>query len=257
MEENMHKKNKGTTNKLGKIYVLGLILVCGFLLTSVDDCENMEFAEQQYAREQAALAGQQKTKTGSGSSGTQAVASNATASGSQSETEASASGTGSQPASGTETASGTQDQAGETTPAGTQPVVTGSTGSNYVTSIFGKTWKLTELHFSDKTVVLNRGELSADQADIFTLAMDNASVSGKAAPNRYFGPYQAGANNALSFQPLATTMMAAIFTDPQKITEPEYLQYLGKVKSWKINQNKLELTGTDAANKPLTMVFSN
>ena len=278
----MNKKNKVSFNKFGKIYVFGIMLVCGLLLTSVDDCENMELMEQQYAREQAAQAEQakaakaeqeklassgksdsqspQKQTTSGTQQGSQAAsgdktassasqpASGSTSSGTQAATD---SGSGTQPA-----ASGTQAPSGGTTPAGTQPAAA-STGANYVTSISGKAWKLTELRFSDRTVALNRGELNADQADIFTITVDNERVSGKAAPNRYFGPYQAGANNALTIQPVANTMMAAIFTDPQKITEQQYLQYLTKVKSWKVNQNKLELTSTDAANKPVTMVFSN
>jgi hypothetical protein len=52
-------------------------------------------------------------------------------------------------------------------------------------------------------------------------------------------------------------MMALIVTDPQRITEPQYFQYLGKVKSWIVNQNRLELTSADATNKTVIMVFSN
>ena len=201
------------------------------------------------------------------SSGTQASSGDTTpASGTQT-----ASGTGSTgTTSGTQAgATGTQASTGSTTPAsGTQAVsggtvapsqgaVTGSTGANYIASISGKSWKLTELRFTDRTVTLNRNELPADQADIFTLNIDNERISGRAAPNRYMTSYQAGANNALTIQPIASTMMALIVIDPQRIQEPEYFLYLGKVKSWKINQNKLELTTTDTANRALVMVFSN
>ena len=151
--------------------------------------------------------------------------------------------------------SGTQAGTGGSTVA-PQGSATGSTGAEYITSISGKSWKLTELRFTDRTVTLNRSELTRDQADFFTLTIDNERVSGRAAPNRYFTSYKAGADNSLTIQPIASTMMALIVTDPQRIQEPQYLQYLGKVKSWKINQNKLELTTTDAANRTLIMVFS-
>ena len=194
----------------------------------------------------------------SGTSGTQTPASGTTASsGSQTGTGGTSAASGTQStASGTTTASGTQAAAGGTgTPS--QGGTTGSTGANYVTSISGKNWKLGELRFTDRIVTLNRNELAADQADFFTLTIDNERISGRAAPNRYMTSYQAGANNALTIQPIASTMMALIVSDPQRIQEPEYFQYLGKVKSWKINQNKLELTTADAANKALIMVFTN
>jgi heat shock protein HslJ len=213
--------------------------------------------QDQYGMGQAGLASSGKSDSQSSQKQTASGSQSATGS-TTSGTQAGKSGTGSgtQSASGTSAASKSQAGTGGTA-SGTQPAATASTGANYITSISEKTWKLTELRFSDRTVVLNRGELSADQADFFTMMVDNERVSGKAAPNRYFGPYQAGAGGGLTIQPVGSTMMAAIYTDPQRITEAQYFQYLSKVKSWKVNQNKLELTGTDAANKPLTMVFSN
>ena len=319
----MEKRTRLEKNKLGKVYVLGIALICGFLLISADDCESMYLAEEQYAREQAMreqqeraaraererLAASQTTKgsqqgtqssTG-GSSGTQSgTGGSNTASGTQSGTGGSSSGSGSQVAaggsstssgnqtssggsatasetqtgtggsSGTQTASGTQSgtggsaassgtQAGTggSSASGTQTASSGSTGANYVTSISGKSWKLVELRFTERTVVLNRSELTTSETDIFTLTVDNERISGKGAPNRYFTSYQAGTNNTLTIQPIASTMMASIASDPQRIRESEYFLYLGKVKSWKINQNKLELTSADAANRAVTMVFSN
>ena len=307
----MEKRTKLRKNKLGKIYVLGIALICGFLLISADDCESMYLAEEQYARElamreqqekaaraekeqlaasQATSGTQQGTKetqgsqaatggssassgsqTASGgsstSSGTQtgnqtSSGGSATASGTQTGTSGSSTSsgtqTGNQPSSGgSATASGTQTGSGGSSASGTQTASSGSTGANYVTSISGKNWKLVELRFTDRTVVLNRSELTTNEADIFTMTVDSDRISGKGAPNRYFTAYQAGANNALTIQPIASTMMASIVSDPQRIRESEYFQYLGKVKSWRINQNKLELTSADAANKAVTMVFSN
>ena len=320
-----HNKNRSIKNGPKKLYLIGIVLISGFLLLSADNCEEMymkeqqEFArlqaakdQEQRAREQqelerraAAGSGQQtqdstaqKTQPASGTgstgqqaqggrtqgtqpasgtgstqpaSGTGSTGSGQQAQGGTTQGTQPASGTGTtQPASGTgSTGSGQQAQGGTTQPASgtgsTQPAsgtagqgtVTGSTGANYLTSISGKSWKLVELRFVDRTVTLNRSELSADQADIFTLNIDNEKVSGKAAPNRYMTSYQAGANNTLTIRPIASTMMALIVTDPQKISEPQYLQYLGKVKSWNINQNRLELTSADAANQTVIMVFSN
>ncbi|MCL1929198.1 MAG: META domain-containing protein [Treponema sp.] len=231
------------------------------------------------SQNQAAAGSQQGTQASTGGtgaasfgaqSGTSVSGTSGTPTGTQTPSSGAAASSDSKTGTGgTSAASGTQSKAGGTDTASeiqagtggtnilTQSGTTGSTGANYVTSISGKSWKLTELRFTDKTVTLNRNELSADQADFFTLTIDNERISGKAAPNRYMTSYQAEANNALTIQPIASTMMALIVSDPQRIQEPEYFQYLGKVKSWKVNQNKLELTTADAANKVLIMVFSN
>ena len=354
------QKNRSIKNCSTRFYFFGIILICGFLLISADDCESTYLAEQQRSMEQRARAERERiaaannsksqsagepqslastesgttmgnqsntggtastsetqtntggstgtsgstvaTGTQSGSNNTTAASGNQTTPGGSASTGGSTVGTGTQSgsnnttaASGNQTASGgstgtggstvgtgTQSGTGGSTAApGTQPPAggipassetpaiasgtnvvpqgsaTGSTGGNYMTSISGKNWKLTELHFINRTVLLNRSELSGDQADFFTMTIDNERISGRAAPNRYFTSYQANADNTLTIQPIASTMMALIVTDPQRIQEHEYFQYLGKVKSWKINQNKLELTTTDAANRTLIMVFSN
>jgi heat shock protein HslJ len=130
-------------------------------------------------------------------------------------------------------------------------------GANYVKAISGKTWKLSAIQFSDKTVALNRSELKKEEADIFTMTLDSEQVSGKGAPNRYFSMYNAGENNALTIQRVASTMMAALSIDPERIQEPDYLTYLGNVKSWRMNQKKLELVSADANNKEIVLVYVN
>ncbi|MDR1901499.1 MAG: hypothetical protein LBQ88_04345, partial [Treponema sp.] len=50
--------------RIHKMYTAGILLVCGLLLTSVDDCENMYLAEQdqasRIAQEQARRAEQER-----------------------------------------------------------------------------------------------------------------------------------------------------------------------------------------------------
>ena len=193
---------------------------------------------------QAAAGGTQQTQSGAAQGATGQQGTQAAAGGTQQTQGGAAQGATGQ---GTQTAGGTQQ-----TQDGAE-----STGTNSIAPISGKTWKLIEIRFTDKTVTLNRNELSAEQADIFTLTIDNERISGRGLPNRYMTSYKAGANNALTIQPIASTMMASIVTEPQRIQEPEYFQYLAKVKSWKINQNRLELTTADAANQTAIMVFTN
>jgi len=209
-------KNISFFNRREKAYLFGIVLVCGFLLTSYDDCESQYLMEQDQGNAKPVSSSQSAPKP-------------------------------SQPAA----ASSQKADGGRQEVA--QPK---SSGSNYVTSIFGKAWNLTEIRFPNRTIQLNRNELKGAQADIFTMVIDKDRISGKGAPNRYFTSYNAGPDNSLTLQPIAGTMMASLVFDPERIHEAEYFQYLSKVTSWKLNQNKLELTTTDAADKSLVMVFS-
>ena len=154
------------------------------------------------------------------------------------------------------TPSGTQGISGAT-PQGTEAAQTGSSGADHLRTITGKEWRLVELRFSERTVILNRNELSSDMRDILTMNIDNNRVSGRGAPNRYFTSYRAEANNALTFQPIASTLMATIFFEPQRIREEEYFQYLSRVTRWNLNRNRLELFSTEANGRELVMVFAD
>jgi hypothetical protein len=297
-----------------KIYVIGILLVCGFLLTSVDDCESWYMAEQEQAaqiaqaeqeranqerlrqeerakQEQAALTNRQtsqgssvsqssgtsQSQTGSQSAGAQT---NQSASGSQS-TQSTTQGqnqAGSQTSQSqstavapsnqgsTQGASQSQDtqgggaaivQGGAASGTSEESTQTGATGASYLSTITGKEWKLSEVRLPGKTILVDRNKLTADKmGDLFTFTVDNSRISGKAAPNRYTSVYQAGANNALTIQPPISTLMASIY-DPERIREREYFQYISRVKSWKLNQGKLELYTTDASNKEVVLVYGN
>jgi len=316
--------------KMGKIYTLGIFLVCGLLLGSAEECEDISMADQQaaWARAQAAQSGpdqqaawaqsqasqsgpdqaqafasqnqalanqsqaSQAENTGASqaapaagalAAGSDSVASGSAAGGSQAAGGAAAASgpaanvapaaSGSQAAAGAQGDSGAaqgQQQSGADSQSGqsgtaqaggssgaNQSQAAGSTATNFLASISGKEWKLSELRLTDRTIALDRAKLNADGAgDIFTLAVEGNRISGKAAPNRYNTVYQAGENNTLTLSPVVSTLMAASF-DPERIQEHEYYQYLSKVKSWRLNQNRLELNTTDASNKEAVLVYVN
>jgi heat shock protein HslJ len=287
-----------TTNRIsrpwGKIYAVGIALVCAFVLISADDCESLYLAEQEAAKTwaqeaasgESAVSGSQNTSSsrnaGSGSQNAASGSQNASRggsspqagspAGSQSAAQGGSRDSGSRPSQTASSGSaqpgpaaqgataqspaaqGTAAQGGAQSAA---PGATATTGADYVSSITGKTWKLSELRLSGRTVTIDRNKLAADgMGDLFTFTVDNERISGRAAPNRYTTVYQAGANNALTIQPPITTMMASIY-DPERLREREYFQYLTAVKSWKLNQNKLELYTVDASNKEVVLVYGN
>ena len=291
-----------------------VFVVCGIMLTSVDDCE--EGYEGYYEEYALADSGQNISQSqgtqGSGQSGTTAKsqttggtgtaatgsgqtaaqpaktqpASTASQSGQsgaaqpaktqQPASTQTASSSGSQPAKTQPASTGsqsgqsgaapakTQQPASTASSSGSQPASTGSQASQSgqsgaapaaLSSISGKNWKLVEVRKDSRVIEINRQKLETDGfGDLFTIVFGDR-ISGRAAPNRFTAPYQAGANNALTIQQPASTMMAAIY-DPERIHEKDYFQYLTGVKSWKLNQNRLELYSSDAG-KETVLVYGN
>jgi heat shock protein HslJ len=132
----------------------------------------------------------------------------------------------------------------------------GGTAQAAVSSIGGKEWKLIELRKGSVVTVINRKKLDGDGfGDLFTINFGE-KVTGKAAPNRFNAPYQAGANNALTIQPPVSTLMASIY-DPERIHEQDYFEYLTNVKSWKLTQGRLELYSSDPYGKETVLVYGD
>ncbi|MDR1143658.1 MAG: META domain-containing protein [Spirochaetaceae bacterium] len=249
----------------GKICAAGILIICGLLLTSVDDCESMYLEEtansgqqQRIAQEQAERnARAERERAEQERRAAQSNSRNRPASGAQSGSQSAGSQAAASQGAGSQAAvsQGAGSQAAAASGGTGQPAA--SSGASYLGSISGKDWKLLEVRRSDKTVTLDRNKLTADgMGDLFTLKVDADRLSGKAAPNRYISTYQAGENNALTIAPSIATLMASIY-DPERLREQEYFQYLGKVKSWKLNQGKLELYTTDASNKEAVLVYGN
>ncbi|MDR2142751.1 MAG: META domain-containing protein [Treponema sp.] len=123
-------------------------------------------------------------------------------------------------------------------------------------AVAGKEWKLLELRKDNEVTVIDREKLESDGfGDIFTISFGE-QVTGKAAPNRFTAPYQIGANNALTIQPPAATLMASTY-DPERIQEKDYFDYLINIKSWKFTQGMLELYSSDSDGKETVLVYGN
>ena len=131
----------------------------------------------------------------------------------------------------------------------------GSSGAGFMQQIAGKEWKLIELRLSDAIVMLDRDRLSPGMSDIFTMSIDNERISGRGSPNRYFSSYRVEANNALTINAVASTLMAAINTEAPHIQEQDFFRYLERVQRWAVNGNRLELYSSDARGRALVMVF--
>ncbi|GHV85738.1 hypothetical protein AGMMS50230_13460 [Spirochaetia bacterium] len=106
--------------------------------------------------------------------------------------------------------------------------------------IQGKEWILEEVRSPAGTVRMDRKKLEADgMGGVYTLSFADR-LSGMGAPNRYFGPYTAGAGKALTIGELASTMMMTI-KEPDGLKEKDYFTYLSNVTRWDLRGGKLEL----------------
>ena len=114
------------------------------------------------------------------------------------------------------------------------------------TSVRDKNWKLTEVRLRTesafgKDVIFQRSMLTQESfKDIYTLRFDAERVSGAGCPNRYFSPYALGEKQAISIQPIASTLMLAL-SEPEQLKEREFFAYLEKADQWNLVKGNLEL----------------
>jgi heat shock protein HslJ len=120
----------------------------------------------------------------------------------------------------------------------------------------GKEWILTELRTGSAVIRLDRQKLEAeDLGDVYTLRFDEDRLSGKGAPNRYFGPYELGDGGRLTLSRVASTEMMGI-KEPEELKEYEYYDYLNRVNRWGMAQGRLELFSETPDGREAVLVFS-
>jgi heat shock protein HslJ len=117
-----------------------------------------------------------------------------------------------------------------------------------------KEWKLTAIRTKPEDIILDRNQLIDEGfGDIFTLRFAE-QVSGRGAPNRYSGPYEAGKDFSLSIKNVAATLMAPI-REPEKIKERGFFTYLENAYRWNINKGNLEISTRSEDGVEAVMVF--
>lgn len=120
-------------------------------------------------------------------------------------------------------------------------------------AVEGKTWQLDKATDA-KGAAFYKKSASADEffKDVYTIQFDNGRVSGKAAPNRYNGPYTLGSGNEIAFKNFASTLMAAIRA-PEGLSEHQYFKLMSGVSSWRASKGTLTLYSVeDGAKTTLT-----
>ncbi|MDL2229546.1 META domain-containing protein [Treponema sp. OttesenSCG-928-L16] len=127
-----------------------------------------------------------------------------------------------------------------------------------ISDLEGRVWQLMEVRDPANPIKLDWTTISQDgMKDFYTLEfLNDGRIAGVGSPNRYFGPYEQGEGNAISFGNVASTLMANIF-DPFNLKEHQYFAYLGGVKSWGSDKDgNLELYTQNPQGAVTILVYS-
>ncbi|GHU58101.1 hypothetical protein FACS189444_1260 [Spirochaetia bacterium] len=124
---------------------------------------------------------------------------------------------------------------------------------------FGREWKLTAVK-SAAPVNTGGREFSRQElqeigmADAYTLQIDEARLSGKAAPNRYFTSYFLGDGYDIQVNPVAGTLMMSL-KEPEGLKEQEYFAYLALVNRWDLHQDVLTLYTVNTGGEETLLIY--
>ena len=121
-----------------------------------------------------------------------------------------------------------------------------------------KDWKLIELYINGVNSNFSRdNQPNQLSRDIFSLKLEDGTISGTGAPNRYSGRYTLNDNQGISITPLLSTLMASIF-EPENLREHDFFSYIQNTSTWSLSNNgaNLELISVNSDNNPVRMIFA-
>jgi heat shock protein HslJ len=120
----------------------------------------------------------------------------------------------------------------------------------------GKQWNLTKIRVSGKNIEFNRSALAKDGfKDLFTMNIDDQTISGAGAPNRYSAPYSLGEGQKISVQLVKTTLMAPI-REPEKLREHDFFTYIQYIYEWNFVDMHLELKSKTTGGDDVVLVLA-
>jgi heat shock protein HslJ len=130
-------------------------------------------------------------------------------------------------------------------------------GGPKFSDLSGKEWKLVEVKKQQESIKFDRDTLVSEGfANIFTLNFEAERLSGMAAPNRYFAPYELGKKQLITVKEIAGTLMAPL-REPEKLKEHEFFVYLRNTYQWNITSaGQLELSSKGDDDKEATLIFT-
>jgi heat shock protein HslJ len=116
-------------------------------------------------------------------------------------------------------------------------------------------WNLIEVHIGDDIIPLDHSRLRNEGfGDVFTIHFGAELISGRGAPNRYSSPYALGAEQTISVQPIAATLMAPL-REPAELTERDFFILVRNIHRWNLSGGNLELFTTAKDGEDAVLIF--
>ncbi|MCL2441492.1 MAG: META domain-containing protein [Treponema sp.] len=119
-----------------------------------------------------------------------------------------------------------------------------------------KEWNLYEVHIDGKDTQFRRAnQPDGFSRDIFSLKMEDGTISGTGAPNRFSGRYTID-GQGISVTPLISTMMAS-FLEPENLREFDFFNYIQNSLTWSLSSDgkRLEITSKNNNGLPVRLLF--
>lgn len=131
----------------------------------------------------------------------------------------------------------------------------GSTHSDILGMIKNRVWQLVEIRIGYGLIALDRQQMAYNNMnDVFIIQFTDEGVSGKAAPNRYFAPYEKQEGKNISIRQIVGTLMGGNI-NIGGLTENEYYWYLQRITRMDIVNGYLELYATPSPNEEIVLRY--
>jgi hypothetical protein len=113
-----------------------------------------------------------------------------------------------------------------------------------------------ELRVGIGSTVLDRKKMdSAGQSSMFIIQLSPAGLSGQAAPNKFFAPYNMQSSHTLTLRPLESTSELASL-NIGGLMEDAYLFYLQRINSWQYRDGRLWLYAPYSINEEAILIYA-
>lgn len=122
-------------------------------------------------------------------------------------------------------------------------------------SIKNRRWQLIEIRINYGLIALDRQQMAYNNLnDVYIIQFTDDGVTGKAAPNRYFAPYEKREGKNITIRQIVGTLMTSNI-NVGGLMENEYYWYLQRITRFNVNNGYLELYATPSANEEIVLRY--
>lgn len=128
-------------------------------------------------------------------------------------------------------------------------------GNDPIGQIKSRVWQLVEIRIGYGLIALDRQQMAYNNLnDVYIIQFTDEGVSGKAAPNRYFAPYERREGKNISIRQIVGTLMASNI-NIGGLMENEYYWYLQRITRLDLVNGYLELYANPSPNEEIVLRY--